>query len=153
LRGAHRKPKSTFYASWQVKRMQDQPTPGEIVKAVAEFLRSSFARELKPHIAYQARVAANVLDLVERELDIAPRENALEAERLRAILRRDGTLEELNAAFAEALERGALLISTAAVRDHLWATTLAKLSIDQPSYSGYRAALAMRRGHANLKEV
>jgi hypothetical protein len=126
--------------------MQDQPTPGEIIKAVAEFLRGPLTQELKPHIAYQARVAANVLELVGRELSMAGKENTLEAERLRAILGRDASLEELNAALAQALERGALSIASRGVEDHLWATTLAKLSIDQPSYSGYQAALAMRRG-------
>jgi Domain of unknown function (DUF6285) len=126
--------------------MQDPPTSGEIIKAVAEFLRGPLTQELKPHIAYQTRVASNVLELVGRELSIASNANAVETERLRAILRRDGSLQELNAAFAEALERGALTIASPGVEDHLWATTLAKLSIDQPSYSGYQAALAMRRG-------
>ena len=129
--------------------MQDQPTPGEMLKTVAEFLRGTWSEEAQAHIAYQVRVAANVLDLVARELAIAPPENSLEAGRLRAILGRDGSLEELNAAFAEALDRGTLSILSPEVRDHLWATTLAKLSIDQPTYSGYRAALADRDGPAN----
>jgi Domain of unknown function (DUF6285) len=133
--------------------MQDQPTPGEMLKTVAEFLRSIGPQEGQPHIAYQLRVAANVLDLVARELAIAPLENTLEAERLRAILRRDGSLEELNAALAEALERGTLSIMSPEVRNHLWATTLTKLSIDQPAYSGYRAALIDRDGPANLKDA
>jgi hypothetical protein len=130
--------------------MQDQPTPGEMLKTVAEFLRSAGPKQAQPHIAYQVRVAANVLDLVARELAIAPVENTLEAGRLRAILGRDGSLEELNTAFAEALDRGTLSMLTPEVRDHLWATTLAKLSIDQPTYSGYRATLAERTGLANL---
>jgi hypothetical protein len=130
--------------------MQDPPTPGEILKTVAEFLRSAFTQEAQAHIAYQVRVAANALDLVARELAIAPRENTLEAERLRAILGSDGSLEELNTAFAEALDRGTLSISSPEVREHLWATTLAKLSIDQPAYSAYRAALSDRDGPTNL---
>ena len=130
--------------------MQDQPTPGEMLKAVAAFLRSAGPEHAQPHIAYQLRVAANVLDLVTRELAIAPMENVREAGRLRAILGRDGSLEELNTALAEALDRGTLSILSPEVRDHLWATTLAKLSIDQPGYSGYRAALTERDGHAIL---
>ena len=129
--------------------MQDQPTPGEMLKTVAAFLRSAGPKEAQPHVAYQVRVAANVLDLVARELAIAPQENMLEAERLRAILKCDGSLEELNTAFAEALDRGTLSILSPKVWDHLWATTLAKLSIDQPAYSGYRAALTGRDGFAN----
>jgi hypothetical protein len=129
--------------------MQDQPTPGEMLKTVAEFLRGAGLQSAQPHIAYQVRVAANVLDLVVRELAIAPLENSLEAERLRAILGCDGSLEELNTAFAEALDQGTLSVLSPEVRDHLWATTLAKLSVDQPTYSGYRAALTDRDGPAN----
>jgi len=132
--------------------MQDQPTPGEMLKTVAAFLRSAGSKEAQPHVAYQVRVAANVLDLVARELAIAPLENTLEAERLRAILRCDGSLEELNAAFAAALDRGTLSISSPEIREHLWATTMAKLSVDQPAYSGYRAALTERDGLANSKD-
>src|SRR5258708_12852810 len=82
--------------------MQDKITPGEMLETVAAFLRSADLKEAQPHIAYQVRVAANVLDLVARELAIAPHENTLEADRLRAILRRDGTLEELNTPFPTA---------------------------------------------------
>jgi hypothetical protein len=133
--------------------MQDQPTPGELLRAVAEFLRGTEAEEMKPHTAYQARVAANVLDLVGRELKLAGSENTLEAGRLRTLLGRDGSLAELNAAFAEALGRGALSMSSREVREHLWETTLAKLSVDQPSYSGYRAALALRQQLAPIKDA
>jgi len=129
--------------------MQDQPTPVEMLNTVAQFLRSAGPKEAQPRIAYQARVAANVLDLVARELAIAPLENAFEAERLRALLRCDGSLEELNAAFAEALDRRTLSILSPEVRNNLWTTTMAKLSVDQPNYSGYRAALADRDGLAN----
>src|SRR5258708_6772529 len=66
-----------------------------------------------------------------------------------AILRCDGSLEDLNTDFAEALDRGRLSILSSKVWDHLWATTLAKLSVDQPAYSGYRAALTDRDGLAN----
>jgi N-acyl-D-aspartate/D-glutamate deacylase len=120
-----------------------------MIQAVVEFLRSSATQGAKPHIAYQARVAANALELVGREMDLAPREHSLEAERLRTLLGRDGSLPELNAAFAEALEQGALSMSSPAVLDHLWQTTLAKVAVDQPSYSGYQMALAMRRGLPN----
>jgi hypothetical protein len=124
--------------------MQDQPTPDEIIQAVTEFLRSLAGPPMTANTAYQARVAANVLDLASRELRFGPAEEARETMRLRALLGRDGSSEELNAAFADALDRGALSILSPGVKDHLWETTLAKLSVDQPTYSGYLAALKAR---------
>ena len=35
-------------------------------------------------------------------------------------------------------------LATPGFTEHLWATTLAKLAVDQPNYSGYKAALAER---------
>jgi hypothetical protein len=124
--------------------MQDEPKPAEMLATVAAFLREVVIPEAKPRTAFQARVAANALDLVGRQLDIAPAEEAAEAERLKALLGRDGSLAELNAALAETLASGALDLTSPGVEAHLTATTLAKLSVDQPSYSGYRMALAER---------
>ena len=124
--------------------MQDQPTPSEILGAVAEFLRAVVAQEANPLVAFQARVAANALEMARRQLDLAPASDAAERDRLRAILCRDGDLAELNAAFAEKLASGALDLTSPGVAEQLWAATLAKLAVDQPTYSGYRAALAER---------
>jgi hypothetical protein len=124
--------------------MQDQPTPSEILGAVAEFLRAVVAQEANPLVAFQARVAANALEMARRQLDLAPASDAAERDRLRAILGRDGDLAELNAAFAEKLASGALDLTSPGVAEQLWAATLAKLAVDQPTYSGYRAALAER---------
>jgi hypothetical protein len=133
--------------------MQDQPTPIEILGAVAEFLRSVVAVEANPHTAFQARVAANAVEMVRRQLDLAPAAEAAELERLRAILGRDGSLAELTAEFAERIASGALDLSSPGVADQLWAATLAKLAVDQPTYSGYRAALAERAGAEGSKEA
>jgi hypothetical protein len=100
--------------------------------------------EARPRTAFQARVAANALDLVGRQIELAPAEEAAEMERLKALLGRDAPLADLNAALAEALASGALDLTSPGVEAHLFATTLAKLAVDQPSYSGYRAALAER---------
>lgn len=120
--------------------MQDEPAPPEILAAVAAFLRDSVIPQATPLVAYQARVAANAIDLVARQLTLAPGTDAAELAGLRALLGRDGGLHELNGALAEGLASGA--IDPAAVAPHLRAATLAKLAVDQPNYAGYRAALA-----------
>ena len=124
--------------------MQDEPRPSEILGAVAAFLRGAATKESGPHIAFQLRVAGNALEIAQRGLDLAPAAEAEELARLKALLGRDGTLAELNAALALAIRAGEIDLTTPGLSDHLWATTMAKLAIDQPNYTGYRAALADR---------
>lgn len=120
--------------------MQDEPAPPEILAAVAAFLRDAVAPQATPLIAYQARVAANAVDLVARQLTLAPASDAAELAGLRALLGRDGNLADLNAALAAGLASGDIAAADAA--QHLRRATLAKLAVDQPKYSGYVAALA-----------
>ncbi|HEX2889361.1 DUF6285 domain-containing protein [Vineibacter terrae] len=122
--------------------MQDQPSAIEILAAVADFLRQHAMPQLQGHTAFHARVAANALDIVRRELEIAPQANAEEHQRLRALLGADGSLEALNEKLCEQLENGALTVDNPDLVAHLRQTTMTKLAIDQPAYSAYRRALA-----------
>ena len=127
--------------------MQDQPTPAEIIGAVAIFLKNVVAAETTGATSFQARVAANALEMMKRELETAPAEDAAERERLAALMPgEEGTLLQLNAELARRIETGQLDLSTPGLKEHLWKTTLAKLAVDQPTYGGYRAALAERAG-------
>jgi hypothetical protein len=121
--------------------MQDQPRPDEILAVIAAFLRNTVMVKADPHTAFQARVAANAVDLVRRQLDLGALGEDAELERLQALLGHSGTLPALNAELADALASGACGLATPGVSAHLLATTLEKLRVDQPSYSGYRAAL------------
>lgn len=75
--------------------MQNRPTAAELIEAVREFLEP-LAPELSGRAAFLARVAGNVLSMVERELALAPEASAAEHARLTALLGQDGTLEALN---------------------------------------------------------
>jgi len=48
--------------------MQDEPTPEELIKAVADFLRDEIAPGISGHHAFKLRVSLNALDLVTRQL-------------------------------------------------------------------------------------
>lgn len=128
--------------------MQDQPSPSEVIGAVAAFLKTVVAAETAGATSFQARVAANALEMMKRELDTAPAEDAAELARLKALLGRDGGLFELNAELGRRIENGEIDLATPGLKEHLWATTLAKLAVDQPTYGGYRAALAERSARA-----
>jgi DNA-binding response OmpR family regulator len=124
--------------------MQDEPTPSEVLAAVAAFLRTVVAVETRGATSFQARVAANALEMMRRQLDLAPAADAAEAERLSALLSREGPLFDLNAELARRIAAGEADLSTPGLKDHLWATTLDKLAVDQPTYAAYRASLAAR---------
>ncbi|HTT57193.1 MAG TPA: DUF6285 domain-containing protein [Opitutaceae bacterium] len=126
--------------------MQDEPRAEEILARVANFLKGPATRESGPHIAFQLRVAANAVEICQRELTLAPKADAEELARLRALLGAEGDLMALNRELARRIRAGQMTLETPGLADHLWATTLAKLAVDQPTYSGYRAALA-ERGH------
>lgn len=66
--------------------MQDQPSAIELVEAVTEFLRNHAMPQLQGHAAFHARVAANALDIVKRELEIGPDATARELARLKTLL-------------------------------------------------------------------
>lgn len=124
--------------------MQDHPTPSEILGAVARFLKEVVVAETRGHTSFNARVAANALEMMRRQLDTAPAAEAREIDSLRTILGMDGDLAALNAELSRRLACGEADLDTPGVADHLWATTLAKLAVDQPTYWGYRAALVDR---------
>jgi hypothetical protein len=124
--------------------MQDQPTPAEVIGAVAAFLKTVVAAETKGATSFQARVAANALEMMKRELETAPAADAAERDRLSALLGHDGSLMDLNSELCRRIESGAMDLTTPGLKQHLWSTTMAKLAVDQPTYAAYRASLAER---------
>ncbi len=121
--------------------MQDRPSTAQLVAAVRDFLERVAQPQLSGHSAFHARVAANALAIVERELALGPAQDAAERDRLRALLGSEGTLEEHNRELCRAIRAGDIGVDTPGLLDHLRATTLAKLAVDQPNYSGYRRAI------------
>jgi len=120
--------------------MMDQPSIRELVDAVRDFIETKALPELKGHAAFHARVAANALGIVSRQLERGAAPDAEECERLKTLLGRDGTLEELNRALCQAIRSGAVEIDSPALQRHLELTTRDKIEIDQPNYSGLRIA-------------
>ena len=122
--------------------MQDKPSPSDLLAAVAHYLRDELAPTLTAHHAFQLRVSCNALDLVARQIAQEPAADAAEIERLTKLLGHAGALADLNADVSQKIADGALTLETPGLADHLWATTLAKLSVDQPQYGAYRREAA-----------
>ena len=121
--------------------MQDEPTPTELIKAVADFLRNDIAPEISGHNAFKLRVGINALDLVTRQLAQQQGSDAAEAARLKQLLGTDGSLAELNRALAERIAKGEVDLQTPGLSEHLWQTTMDKLAVDQPNYGSYKREL------------
>lgn len=121
--------------------MQDPPRIPELIEAVREFLERDALPELRGRTRFLARVSANVLGLVLRELELAPAAEAAERERLGALLGRPvADLDEANRELCRRIREREIGLEDGALLAHLWETTLAKLAVDQPRYSGYLAA-------------
>ena len=120
--------------------MMDQPSILEIVDVVRDFLEKRAMPELKGHTAFHARVAANALGIVSRELKLGPASMAEEKQRLVSLLGKDGTLEELNRELCRRIRDGLMGLETPGLAEHLTLSTKDKVAIDQPGYSGLRQA-------------
>ena len=118
--------------------MQDEPTPSELIRAVADFLRNELTPQISGHSAFKLRVAINALDLVTRQLALQGSSDAAELARLSQLLGMDGTLLDLNRALAARIAGGEADLNTPGLAEHLWQTTLDKLAVDQPNYAAYR---------------
>jgi Domain of unknown function (DUF6285) len=118
--------------------MQDEPTPGELIKAVSDFLRNDIAPVIGGHNAFKLRVGINALDLVTRQLALEEGSDAAETSRLTQLLGMQGSLGDLNRALADRIAKGEADLKTPGLSEHLWQTTMDKLAVDQPNYAAYR---------------
>ena len=121
--------------------MQDEPTPTELIKAVADFLRDEIAPQVSGHAAFKLRVSINALDLVTRQLALEPGSDTAEVARLSELLSMQGSLGDLNRVLVDRISKGEVGLETAGLAAHLWQTTMEKLAVDQPNYASYRREL------------
>jgi hypothetical protein len=124
--------------------MQDEPTPTELIKAVADFLRNEIVPVIRGHNAFKLRVGINALDLVTRQLTLEQDSDATEAARLTQLLGMQGSLVDLNRALSERIAKGEVDLQTPDLSAHLWQTTMDKLAVDQPNYASYKRELEIK---------
>lgn len=122
--------------------MMDQPSVLELVAAVRDFLEQKAMPELKGHTAFHARVAANALGIVARELEQGAPSALAERVRLANLLGHDGALMDLNRELCGAIRAGKIGLNTPGLAEHLTLTTRDKVGIDQPNYGGLKRLLA-----------
>ena len=113
--------------------MITHPKPEELTEAVGRWIEQ-IRPSLDPRNAFLARVAANALAAVTRELQLGEEAKAAAVQRLEPILGHGGTYEGLNWELCEKLRAGDLDAETPGLLAALRANVLDQLAIDQPGY-------------------
>ena len=119
----------------------DMPSLDELVTSVRDFLREDVMAETSGRSNFLARVAANSLDIVLRELSLGPEHQAQELARLTRLLGNDQDIMALRWQLVNSLRDGSQDLADPLLQEHLRQTVVNQIAIDQPKYSGYRRAL------------
>ncbi|MEQ9451573.1 MAG: phosphotransferase family protein [Pseudomonadales bacterium] len=119
----------------------DMPRIDELLVSVRDFLRQDVMAETTGRSQFLARVAGNSLDIVLRDAHLGSAARQAEVERLHALLGQEGELPELRAELVRRLRGGQLALDAPGLAEHLRATVVNQVAIDQPRYSGLSTAL------------
>lgn len=108
----------------------DVPTSEQLVESVREWLERDVIPGTSGRLQFHARVAVNVLAMVERELHLGEAQAAAHAARLARLGCDD------DAHLARRIREGDLDDRLAEVRDLVWASVRDKLAVANPKYLG-----------------
>jgi hypothetical protein len=89
---------------------------------------------LDPRNAFLARVAANAMATIARELTQGPAADAEAVTRMGEVLGRTGTYDELNGELCARIRSGELTVESPGLLPALQVMAKNQLAIDQPSY-------------------
>jgi len=120
----------------------DMPRTDELVSSVRDYLRADIMAATEGRLNFLARVAANSLDIVLRELSLGEAQRTLELRRLCALFGANDDLEALRWRLVRMLRDGTMPLDRPGLAEHLRQTVANQVAIDQPSYSGLKTALA-----------
>ncbi len=115
-----------------------KPSVIELVQTLSQFMQQQLAPQLTGAVAYNTRIALNVLAMIERELTLGESLEQAEIQRLSQLLGETGDKLELNKQLIGKIQKEELDYSSQALMDHLYQTALGKLAIDNPRYASYQ---------------
>lgn len=123
--------------------MHQSPSADELLEAVGRFLTDVAAPQLAGQAGFHARVAANALALVRRELALGEAGRKETRAVLTALLApvggdamADGTIDRLHGALCAAIAAGQIREDAPGLLDGLDRLARLQLAVDQPGYSG-----------------
>lgn len=122
--------------------MQPRPTASEILSTVAQVIEEQIVPALSGQVQHNARVAANLVQIVERELRLAPAADERERAALAALLGIDGDVASLRARFAADLRSG--MADSAEKAAEVWPVLMAgvkdELAVVKPGHDSWDGA-------------
>ena len=111
------------------------------INEIIDFINKDLINNLSGHHRFYAFVARNSLQIIQREINLADDYEEKEIIRLEKLLKKKGNIKDLNKLLCERISNKEINRDNNDLKDHLIRTTMAKLSIDQPNYSGYLKAI------------
>ena len=106
----------------------DKPTAAELVEAVRDWLTERVGPSGEPPNPFHLRVATNVLGIVEREIELGPRQAEAHAARLARL----GVADDRE--LADAIRAGTIDYRDESVRELVWDSVVDKLAVANPRY-------------------
>ena len=125
--------------------MTQHPAATELLASVSSFLRDELLPSLRGAYAFNLRVSINAIELVRREIERGADTAARERSRLAGLLGGDSGLDAMRSALCRKIASGEFTLEQSSLREHLRATAMERMAIDQPSYSAYLAGMARDR--------
>lgn len=125
------------------------PSNAQLIAAVAEFLKQAVTPQIEDKAtAYQLKIAINALGIAERESRSALQLETLELQQYQPFVEQACT--DINPALCQAIRGQQLDATDPALLAAMKTVSLAKLAIDNPRYSSFRA-LTQDPAHHNNK--
>ena len=125
----------------------DIPRVDELISGVRDHLRNDVMESTRGRAQFMARVAANVLDIVSREVAVGSEHRERERLGLQSLLGVGDSstkLEALRWTLVEALRDRSMSLDHPGLAKHLRNIVVNQVAIDQPGYSGAVAARQFR---------
>lgn len=120
----------------------NRPNGIALLHAIRQWLKSDVQPGAAASVAFDAQIAARLLDVLEREWALGDDFTAREKERLADLLGRAGEADALNGELSERIRNGGIVIDERLLKC-LRQIAVAKLEIENPRYSAYRRSRAM----------
>jgi uncharacterized protein DUF6285 len=113
----------------------DRPTAGELIEAAAEHLAVNVRPALSGHAAFEALIAANLLAIALRELELGPELRAADERELGELLGQVAPLEQLESSLAERIRSGELDDRRGELLSVLRESARRRLRVANPGYA------------------
>lgn len=127
---------SKIEAEAQSLSATDLPRTDELIVGIRDFLKGEGGQALSGRNQFLARVSANALDIVMRELAMGPEAVRFEVEALRGLLGSDGALQDQREKLCRKIRFGEVDPDSPALHSYLRQSVFNQVMIDQPGYAG-----------------